>query len=216
MKKTCTSCKEEKEINDFYKFNRAKDGRCSICKKCDNNRKTAYLRKKSLELGKTQRNYTLDAKKDRENGIKYCPECKIRKPISEFLYNNAARDKVDFFCIDCKKKLAKRYRQTPEDRRKYYQKRKRDIINSRLLRNFGITLEQYEKKLEEQNGKCEICGLTPIENKKSLAVDHDHNSGRVRGLLCNNCNVAVGFLKDNVDKAKKMTEYITKYITGEK
>lgn len=59
----------------------------------------------------------------------------------------------------------------------------------RYKKIYGITLEEYDKLLKEQNGLCAICKVVPVSNK--LAVDHDHDTGTVRGLLCPRCNRAV-------------------------
>lgn len=66
---------------------------------------------------------------------------------------------------------------------------------SSLKRKFGMTLADYESLLSVVPG-CAICGKTPAENRKRLAVDHCHKTGRVRGLLCNNCNSGIGSLRD--------------------
>ena len=69
---------------------------------------------------------------------------------------------------------------------------------------FGITEEQFLSMLEEQEGVCGICGgpeTDKIKGKaKRLAIDHDHETGEVRGLLCSKCNRAIGLLEDNVDR----------------
>jgi len=62
--------------------------------------------------------------------------------------------------------------------------------------------------LDNQDHKCAIYGKTEEDNKKSLAVDHCHETLRIRGLLCNNCNVAIGFLGDSIEKAKKAISYL--------
>jgi len=69
-------------------------------------------------------------------------------------------------------------------------------------------LEDYCKIESVQNAKCLICGKTKKENGKALAVDHNHKTGEVRALLCNNCNVCVGFLKDKPKVTHKMAEYL--------
>jgi len=59
---------------------------------------------------------------------------------------------------------------------------------------------RYQGSIElkkEQNFGCAICGITEEETKKSFCVDHDHKTGKVRGLLCNNCNHGLGLFKDN-------------------
>jgi hypothetical protein len=87
--------------------------------------------------------------------------------------------------------------------------------NSSLLRDFGITLAEYSKKVIEQDNKCAICGLPEVSVRngklKALAVDHCHETGKVRGLLCNSCNVGVGMLKDNPLVVLSVYKYLLKY-----
>lgn len=68
------------------------------------------------------------------------------------------------------------------------------LTRARLRRNFGITLEQYNTLLEQQKGKCAICGKMEW---RALAVDHNHDDGRVRGLLCSVCNKNLGVYEKN-------------------
>lgn len=72
-------------------------------------------------------------------------------------------------------------------------------------RKLGITKENYIELLEEQKGVCSICKQTCT---KSLAVDHDHTTGKIRGLLCNSCNRGLGYLKDSVAILKAATSYL--------
>lgn len=71
---------------------------------------------------------------------------------------------------------------------------------------FGITLEDYDQMFADQNGCCDICGVHQSEVKTRFAVDHNHKTGEVRGLLCGCCNKGLGQFKDN-------TEYLAKAIT---
>lgn len=75
--------------------------------------------------------------------------------------------------------------------------------NAALKRNYGITLADYNKLFEEQKGLCGICG-----KPGKLVVDHDHTTGKIRGLLHNNCNRALGFFLDNPTILRKAAEYI--------
>lgn len=93
----------------------------------------------------------------------------------------------------------KRYWQNPE---------KRTYRRDRQLKKlYGITLFDVEKILEHQGGRCAIC-RTDEFNGKGLNVDHDHATGMVRGILCHNCNVALGLMKDNVLIVKSMVDYL--------
>jgi hypothetical protein len=66
---------------------------------------------------------------------------------------------------------------------------------SELHRKYGMTEDQYQCKLLEQNGACAVCKNPP--SGRCLDVDHDHKNGRVRGLLCMSCNLALGKLRDD-------------------
>ncbi len=72
---------------------------------------------------------------------------------------------------------------------------------------YGITEEDYERMLEEQDHLCAIC-REPCSSGRRLAVDHCHLTGKVRGLLCMNCNIALGKLKDSVKIAQSLIRYL--------
>lgn len=76
-----------------------------------------------------------------------------------------------------------------------------------LQNRYGITVEQYKEMFEKQGGLCAICGK-PEQIHANLSVDHCHISGKVRGLLCTNCNRAIGLLGDNKDILRKAIEYL--------
>jgi hypothetical protein len=76
-----------------------------------------------------------------------------------------------------------------------------------LLKKFGINADQYEAMLKEQNEVCAICQQKEPCNRV-LAVDHCHSTNRVRGLLCTNCNMALGKFQDNIDYLKRAIEYM--------
>jgi hypothetical protein len=73
---------------------------------------------------------------------------------------------------------------------------------------YGITLEDYNRMFEEQEGCCKICKRHQTEFNKRLHVDHDHKTGKIRGLLCHNCNLALGRLGDSIQTLKSALEYL--------
>lgn len=77
-----------------------------------------------------------------------------------------------------------------------------------LKRDYGISYAQYNELLEQQKGCCAICGYVPKENDKKLAVDHCHETGLVRGLLCSVCNLGIGSFKDSVLLLKQAVTYL--------
>ncbi len=82
--------------------------------------------------------------------------------------------------------------------------------NNHLKCTFGITLVEYNQMFEEQQGCCAICGKHQASEKRALAVDHDHETGRIRGLLCSGCNQGIGHLKDDITILRKAIAYLEK------
>lgn len=86
---------------------------------------------------------------------------------------------------------------------------------SRILRTYGITLEQYDQMLLDQNGLCAVCHKLCRSGKK-LSIDHNHDSGVVRGLLCSGCNLALGSLMESAANARSLADYIDNFSSKEK
>lgn len=95
--------------------------------------------------------------------------------------------------------------------KKNYQRFKKRYWNNKLKFNYGITLEQYNQIFEQQQGRCAICGIEQIKTMKRFAVDHNHITNKVRGLLCNRCNLAIGLFEDSIVGLNKAVEYLKKY-----
>ena len=156
--------------------------------------------------------------------LKKCKDCKLEKPLSSYASHKGMKDGLKAYCRDCnhirtskwqkenKEKCAessKAYRErNPEKFKKANQKTK-----LRLL--YGITVEQYNEKLLSQNSVCDICGNPETVSKRGklydLCVDHNHDTGQVRGLLCRNCNTAIGMLGDNSNTVLKAFNYLEKW-----
>jgi len=80
---------------------------------------------------------------------------------------------------------------------------------SKLRQQYGITMEAYKVLNEVQKGLCAICGKPDY---KSLAVDHDHKTGKVRGLLCHKCNTAIGMFDDDTNILLKAVDYLEEHL----
>lgn len=146
--------------------------------------------------------------------IKYCPNCKTDLPTSSF--NKASRrDGYQTYCRSCHNKMQReKYASDPMEKvkrqiREGRRKEKDPLVKRRaeLLRLYGITLEQYAEIFAEQGEVCAIC-KSECGTKKSLSVDHDHLTGRVRGLLCNGCNTSLGHFKDSPLLLQRAIEYL--------
>jgi len=147
---------------------------------------------------------------------KSCQECKKFKTFKEF-----ANGGLSNICKKCKNKKKKNYYIKGKYKSNYIKKNKiskhpgksgsKEYARSvALLSNYGITLQDYNNMFMEQEGSCWICGISQLELDKPLSVDHDHTTGKVRGLLCNNHNVALGLFKDNIELLEKAIKYLKK------
>lgn len=90
--------------------------------------------------------------------------------------------------------------------------------NKRLaadLAKYGLSVEQYEALLAAQSGGCAVCGLRPPfaghGRRKRLCIDHCHRTGKVRGLLCGECNQALGKLRDDVNLIRRLASYLERH-----
>jgi hypothetical protein len=102
-----------------------------------------------------------------------------------------------------KKRVEKIKKETPE-------KLKRDTRDSRLKHLYGISLEEYNAMLEEQQYVCKIC-RRPNSRNHPLSVDHCHRTGKVRALLCVKCNVGLGSLDDSIERLEEALLYLREY-----
>tara|TARA_B110000503_G_C7123040_1_gene403338 strand:- start:288 stop:947 length:660 start_codon:yes stop_codon:yes gene_type:complete len=85
-------------------------------------------------------------------------------------------------------------------------------VRARNLKSrYGISLHEYNLMLTEQKGKCACCGIHQNELPYKLYVDHDHDTGLIRGLLCSNCNTSIGKLGDNIEGLMKALNYLEKH-----
>lgn len=104
-------------------------------------------------------------------------------------------------CKECRIARSAELKEDPE--------RKLQIRSWNLKKLYNVTLEEYDLMLDQQNGGCAICGSPQGEGRSGiLHVDHCHTTGRIRGLLCGNCNKALGCMKDSSDLLRKGAEYL--------
>ncbi len=98
--------------------------------------------------------------------------------------------------------------------------REKQLVNSRryqkslrwkermLKRDYGLSLNDYQEMHRKQNGCCLICGISEESLKRPLNIDHNHHTNKVRGLLCCNCNTALGLFKENIKLMRGAIEYL--------
>jgi|SRR5450755_396089 Recombination endonuclease VII len=137
-----------------------------------------------------------------EPGKKWCPGCKTAVDISLFTFSNKAKGKLTSYC-----KV-----HDAERRKKYYTAHTEQMINRMYRYNYGTEADIYDRLFEEQRGRCACCGSTETRQYQAktrrLALDHCHNTGRVRGLLCRKCNLALGYLDEDPEKIRLLLKYV--------
>jgi hypothetical protein len=135
-----------------------------------------------------------------------CATCGISSDEGEFPAPRPGRPRA-YYCRACESARQNEWRK--KQREENSEKFRRADKNTKLKIKFGITLEQYEEMLERQSGVCWICKRP--EPTRALAVDHDHTTGAVRGLLCTACNNMLGTARENVDALKRAIRYIEEF-----
>ena len=143
-----------------------------------------------------------------------CIKCGEVKNTDEFYF---ARRKSDNYQLrsanECKACSLK-------NRKEHYEQNRDRILANHRFRSYGLSKEEYLEMLDNQNGTCAICkreewARASVTNKvKALAVDHNHETGNVRGLLCRSCNLAIGYFEDNPKSLDEAIKYLEKAGEG--
>jgi len=147
---------------------------------------------------------------------KKCSKCRLIKPIEDFYKDKRAMDGRSSQCKKCKDKMTAKWRSTHLSNRAEYHKNYRELKRDRLnetarrhhyLRRYGMTKEEALALTKLAGGKCQICG-DRFSKENPAHIDHDHNTGIVRGVLCRCCNSGLGLFKDSPDVLKLAVEYL--------
>ena len=128
--------------------------------------------------------------------MKTCSKCKKTKNFKEFYPDNRNRNNLSSFCKTCYSDAS----------RQYYKNNRDKILENIRKQKYNLDAITHSQMLEEQNGVCAICKLPPTG--KTLGVDHNHKTGKVRGLLCLNCNFLLGFAKETIENLKAAIRYL--------
>lgn len=209
--KRCKKCQEEKPMTAFRACARRTDGRYSICRVCID--KGAQERREARGIVTTKK----------------CKECREEKLLECFGIDKTTKDGRRTACRACRKIEGQEYYGGWTDEykakmREYGKKwrennpaaYKKSYTDSMRKRKYGIDAATYEKMLVAQNRRCAICGEE--EKLKSngididnLSVDHDHRTGKIRGLLCHHCNRGIGLFGEDPDRLEAAAAYLRRH-----
>lgn len=137
---------------------------------------------------------------------KQCSTCRDVKSTDDFDPDDRYKSGYRSQCNECR-----------------YTRAQRGRFNGRLKLRYGISIEEWDARLLEQNGVCAICGLeeTRVTRpnakkylnglKPRLSMDHNHETGKARGLLCYKCNIGIGHLQDSIANLEAAIKYLKKW-----
>jgi Recombination endonuclease VII len=186
--KACRDCGESKALTEFPPAKRRSDGRASYCRTCMNVRSNQSIYKRRAAAGRavTPRRVVPDSKK-------WCPQCETIKEMDDFPRNRSARGGRGGYCKPCHNaRGVDTYTRLYGSTREYH-----------LRRRYGIGQVDVDRMLAEQGGLCACCDKPNPEH-----VDHDHETGNVRGMLCFNCNQALGNARDDIETLQRLRNYL--------
>lgn len=126
--------------------------------------------------------FTVTARRQDPEGHKYCPRCTTLLPHARFSKAPRQAGGLNAWCKEC---VAAKARET------------------RFLKVYGLTLAQRDALIDSQDGLCAIC-----QKREAVHVDHDHATGQVRGVLCFQCNAALGQVADSSETLRRMIDYV--------
>lgn len=126
--------------------------------------------------------------------VKTCSRCKGIKTLDKFVIRNKLKSGKGAYCKACNSEVAK-----INSIKKWGSFR-----NLNLVKNYGITIDDYDRMYEDKEGLCYICG-----RQRNLVVDHDHKTGKVRKLLCSGCNTGIAQFEHNPSLFEKAKEYVS-------
>ncbi len=141
--------------------------------------------------------------------MKTCTGCKETKPLGDFFRDKRHPTAHMPRCKRCKGSAWKDWKKRNPgfDSKRYWANRDHER-ERHLIRKYGVTLDEYNRLLIEQNGCCAICGR-PEPTDRMLDVDHDHATNDVRGLLCTSCNRILGHAHDSVERLRAAADYLS-------
>ena len=132
---------------------------------------------------------------------KQCPTCGDEKPVPQFYADQSKKDGLSHECKECKKARSLKVKQCPEWSR-----------NNHLVKTYGLTAGDIDEIEKFQGSMCAICGTDePAGKNNQWHVDHCHDTGEVRGLLCSPCNMALGLFKDSADTMREAIRYLSEF-----
>jgi len=209
MEKVCIKCGETKPLSEFYKHKNAKDGHQSTCKVCQCISKGNWYRANTGRAAASSKAWTKANPERMADLQRTWKEANLdREAARKKAWRKAHPDRAAA--------TNRHWRQANRDylraaTRAWSEANPDRIASTRLQREYGISLVEYDKMLRAQTNRCAICGKTPAEEGRRLAVDHDHETDKLRGVLCGNCNRGLGLFMHDPELLQRAIAYLEKW-----
>ena len=204
--RACTRCQKVLSITDFCK-GRTK-GHHTWCQPCQNDsrRERARARGKDAQIPE----------------LRCCPKCKTVKPSSDFYKCSYTSYGLSVHCKACQANYQRGNVKVKQYHQEYHQKEKKareksgsskEYFRTRWLKHkYGLTIEQFEEMLKAQDSKCAICG--EVQESEKFHIDHNHDTGAVRALLCKGCNQGLGLFREDSRRLLEAVNYLERHNNG--
>ena len=194
--KFCRDCGRHRPVADFSNNKRSRDGLAFYCRE-----HLALRALSSREARRVQpRKYrTVPREVTVRVGAKWCPDCRVVQPMTAFPRSTASSSGHGAYCFPCHNERGKASRARAGGSRTYH-----------LTRRYGISATEADAMLADQGGVCGLCRAAP-----AVHVDHDHQSGAVRDLLCFNCNGGLGQFRDDPALLRAAARYVEAHRAGQ-
>jgi 5-methylcytosine-specific restriction endonuclease McrA len=193
--KRCRDCGEIKALTAFWRNKKSPDGHALYCIPCFRLRNSEAADRRAAKLGRARRPHRTPEQPVPE-GQKYYPGCTGVLPLDAFVRNRSAASGIGTYCRPCQNAKATASRNRIHGSSRHYH----------LRRRYGIGAAEVAAMLARQSGCCAVC-LRPL-SVKNCHVDHDHVTGRVRGILCFNCNGGLGQFRDDIRLLRRAARYL--------
>jgi hypothetical protein len=201
--KTCSTCKRTLAVSNFNKQRKHKDGLTYNCKVCLAECGRKRRLKKKAELSKMK-----------FEGDRVCPNCDRTLHVSHFYKSTQTKDRLERHCKDCQRAYVVDWQRRNKEKFNSYQREWRSQNKekhaasakySKIRNKYGLSREEYDSLMEQSH--CGICDADLTERKPAL--DHCHATGKIRGVLCSQCNTGLGMFHNNPEALRRAAEYLS-------
>ena len=150
---------------------------------------------------------------------KSCTKCRKTLSRDSFTKDKKRKDGLNLWCRSCTRANSAKQDSIRDHAARYHRNREAELLRKRgslvvrdynLRKLYSMTLVDFDQMLASQKGRCRICGTDKPGHKGRFCVDHNHNTGEVRGILCHKCNTALGLLQDSPSLLQSARDYLLK------